>query len=120
MYSDIITNIKILGIYVLLNGKEELYYDIIFESVYNIITQNNSYSLEYDLIVRDSKRSLVNVVAKYCPNTIRISCLFHFKQDLISKIREYGLYKKEDRNLSNEIIEQLCRLTTYYKGDISS
>ena len=96
MYNDIITIIKIPGIYVLLNGKEEIYYDIIFEVLNNIITQNNSYSLSYDIIVTDLERALVNVVKKYFPNTYRISCLFHLKQDLLSKIREYIKQKKDN------------------------
>ena len=40
MYKDIITELKIPGIYILMNGKSEKLYDIVFNSIINVITEN--------------------------------------------------------------------------------
>ena len=45
MYKDIITGIKIVGIYVLLNNKTEYLYDKVFESLINIIALNKTLEL---------------------------------------------------------------------------
>ena len=41
MYIDILTQIKNQGLYILIKGKYKKFYEIIFESVLNIITKNN-------------------------------------------------------------------------------
>lgn len=41
MYKDVITNLKLPGIYILLNSKTELIYDLVFESLIKIIWYNN-------------------------------------------------------------------------------
>ena len=38
MYKDIITNLKIPAFFILMNVKKEIYYNIVFESIINIIT----------------------------------------------------------------------------------
>ena len=38
MYKDIITNLKIPAFFILMNVKKEIYYNILFESIINIIT----------------------------------------------------------------------------------
>ena len=38
MYKDIITDLKIPGIYILLNSKNEDLYNMVFEDVINLIT----------------------------------------------------------------------------------
>ena len=40
MFNDLITNQNIPGIFILINGKYEKFYEIVFQSMYNIITQN--------------------------------------------------------------------------------
>ena len=82
------------GLYILLNGKHEKLYDIIFNSIINIITQYHSYDLEVKIIVTDSENALYKTVKKYFPNSLRIACYFHYKNDIIRNIRMYGLFKK--------------------------
>ena len=119
MYRDRVTELNIPGIYILMNKKEQIHYDIIFSSIINILTDFHHKELEIKTIVTDSEIALVNVVKKYFPNSLRISCLFHFKQDLMRNIRSYGLYKKDDKKLSDKIIKKLTKLTIKYKGDIN-
>ena len=38
MYKDLITELKIHGLYILMNGKSQKFYDIIFSSIVNILT----------------------------------------------------------------------------------
>ena len=78
MYKDIIANLKIPGLYVLLNGKSEIIYDNAFNSVINIITNNRKLDLNVESVVTDSEKALYNVVKKYFPNSLRISCFFHY------------------------------------------
>ena len=119
MYHDIVSNLNIPGIYILMNGKSQIHYDIIFDSIINIITNYHEIDLNINSIVTDSEVALVKSVKKYFPNSLRISCLFHYKQDLMRNIREYGLYKKPDKELSDKIIYKLSILTIKYKGDMN-
>ena len=41
MYKDLITEQKIPGVYILMNSQEEILYDIFFESISDLITNNN-------------------------------------------------------------------------------
>ena len=54
---------------------------------------------------------------KYFPNVRRIACFFHYKQNIIKNIRNYGLYKKEHKINSDFIIKKLSYLPITYNGD---
>ena len=97
MYRDIISSQNIPGIYILINGKYEEFYDIVFDSLIKIITQNHKYDLNVETIVTDTELALINVIKKYFPNSKRIGCFFHYKNDILRKIKSYGLYKKKIR-----------------------
>ena len=94
MYKDIITSEKIVAMYILMNKKNNIIYSKVFESLYDIITENNNLVINVKYIITDSEYALVNNIKKYFPNTIHISCYYHYKKDIISNIKKYGLYKK--------------------------
>ena len=116
MYKDIITDQKIPGFYILINGKLEIFYDILFQSLINIITNNNKIELLIESIVTDSESALINIVEKYFPKVQRISCYFHYTQDLLRNIKIYGLYKNE--NCKN-VLKELSLLPFLYKGELN-
>ena len=118
MYKDIITELKIPGIFILLSGKNQFLYDYIFSSIINIVTNNRKFDLNILSIVSDSEKALVNSIKKNFPNSLRISCYFHYKQDLIRNIKQYGLYKKKDKEISDKIIQKLSNLPFEYNGDM--
>ena len=70
MYKDIITELKIPGIFILLNGKSQFLYDYIFSSIINIVTNNRKFDLNILLIVSDSEKALVNSIKKNFPNSL--------------------------------------------------
>ena len=75
MYKDIITNIKIPGIYILLNAKNEILYDYVFHSLLNIITSNRKYDIDIKSIVTDSELALINIIKKIFPKQSK-NCMF--------------------------------------------
>ena len=79
MYHDIVSNLNIPGIYVLMDGKSEKHYEEVFQSIINIITLSCHIDININSIVTDSEFALVKIVKKYFPNSLRITCLFHFK-----------------------------------------
>ena len=87
MYKDILTSLNIPALYILINGKYEIFYNHILESVINLITQNREYELAVETIVTDSEKALINAVKKYFPNIRRIACFFHYKQNIIKNIK---------------------------------
>ena len=97
MCMDLITKINIPALYILMNGKTEKHYDLVFESIYNIITQYRAIDIEIETIITDTEPALINIVKKFFPNSKRIACFFHYKQDLIRNIRLYCLYKKDQK-----------------------
>ena len=119
MFNDLITNLNIPGIFILINGKYEKFYEIVFQSMYNIITQNEEYQLKAKIIVTDSENALRKALKKIIPNVMYITCFFHFTQDILRNIRNHHLYKKEKKKTSDKIIKQLCNITLNYKGDMN-
>ena len=118
MYKDLIIELKIPAFYILINGKKKIFYDYIFQSVYNILTENKKLDIKFKIITTDSEEALIKSFKKYFPNSIRISCYFHYIQAIIRNIKKYGLYKKEDKLISNIIIKILSSLSIIYKGDL--
>ena len=104
--------------YILLNGKSEILYDYAFQSVIDLITSKRSFDLNIKTIIADSEKALINVIKKFFPNSQSISCFFHYKQDILRNLRSYGLYKKNDKEISNIIIKDLSSLPFDYKGDL--
>ena len=92
MYKDIITNLKNPGLYILLNSKKEILYDLVFESIVKNIFANDLGALNLETIVTDQEEALVNTIKKFFPNSKRISCLFHYKHDILRSLKSYGLY----------------------------
>lgn len=80
-----------------MNKKNEYLYDIIFTSVIFIITQNKKLLLNLKYIITDNEYALLNSVIKNFPNSRRIGCYYHYKNNLLINLREYGLYKDEDK-----------------------
>ena len=117
MYKDIITDLKIPGIYILLNSKNEDLYNMVFEDVINLITWKGKKEINIKTIVTDSEKALMNSIKKYFPTSQRVACYFHYKQDIVRNIRSYGLYKDEMKKQSNEVIKILSSIP-YYKGNI--
>ena len=56
IYEDLFSELKIPGLFILINGKFQKYYDIIFSSVINIITRENKYELNIHTIVLMRKK----------------------------------------------------------------
>ena len=110
MYKDIITDLKIPALYILLNSKREILYEIVFQSVINNILQETVSNLQYETIVTDQEIGLINATKKYFPNCQRISCLFHYKQDILRNLKSYGLYNKKYKTDSDIILNKLGKL----------
>ena len=45
------------------------FYDIVFDSLIRIITQNHKYDLNVETIVTDTELALINIIKKYFPNS---------------------------------------------------
>ena len=113
MYKDDVSENKIPGLYILMNNKSEKSYEIVFKSVLNIINKDKEYNLEIKSVVTGEEIELINVVKKVFPNARLISCLFHYKQDIMKNVKQYGLYKREHRKNSDFIITRLSILKNF-------
>jgi len=120
MYKDIITELKVSGIYILLNSKKEYIYDLIFQSLLKIIFKNKMENIKFETIVTDQEIALINIVKKYFPKAKKIAFLFDFKQDILRNLKSYGLYKKDQKDESNSLLNEIGKLPFIYKGDMNS
>lgn len=117
MYKDIITSLKIPGVYILMNGFSQDLYDLVFNSLINIITDNRKIDLDIRSIITDTEKALINVIKKYFPNSQRIVYYYHFKEDILRNLKSYGLYKENYKNISDLVLKKLDNLPFIYKGD---
>ena len=65
MYHDIVYKLNIPSIYIIINGKSQIHYDIIFDSIINLIAKCHEIELNINSNVKDSELALVNSVKKY-------------------------------------------------------
>lgn len=96
MYKDTITELKIPVLYIIMNSKKEDLYNLFLESIYRLLSNNNQLNLELKTIVTDQEQALINNIKKFFPKIQRISCSFHYKQDILRNMRIYGLLKKKE------------------------
>ena len=64
LYKVILTQIIIQRLYIIINGKDEKFYEIVFESFLNILTKYKYYLLNIKTIVTDCESALANIIAK--------------------------------------------------------
>ena len=113
MYKDIITGLKIPGIYVLMNSKKEILYQYVFESILRLISEDKNKDIKFETIVTDQEQGLINVINKIFPNSQRIACLFHFKQDILRNLKSYGLFKDSIKEDSQNLLKDLVQNPFY-------
>ena len=65
MYKDIITDLKIPGIYILLNNKTQRMYSLAFESLIHILTENKTYDLDIKSIITDSETAFLKQLKNF-------------------------------------------------------
>ena len=66
-YKDYITDLKIPAFYILINGKYQIYYEIILNSVCNILTDYNKAEINIKAVVSDTGIALINAIKKIFP-----------------------------------------------------
>ena len=119
MYKDIITELKISGLYIIMNSKNEDWYNLVLESIYRLLSNNNQLNLEVKTFVTNQEQALINNIKNFFPKIQRISCLFHYKQDILRNMRIYGLLKKNMKTKSMELLRELVKIPFQYKRDIN-
>ena len=122
IFKDVVSSEYMPGFFILMSNKTEILYDMVFKSVIRILTQNYIYKLNINTITTDTELALINAIQMNFPNTQRIGCWFHLKQDLLREARILGLLNNKNKNinseLSLEVITQLSLLPLEYNGNI--
>ena len=122
LYKDIITNEKLPGCFIIMNNKKYTLYKKVLESFVNIITQNKIFNLEIESITSDEEIALINSINEVFCGVKRFNCYFHYKKNILDKLRKIGLLKKKNNekryNEIKEVIKILGRLPIEYDGDM--
>ena len=70
--------------------------------------------MSINTITTDTEIALINAIKTNFPNTQRIGCWFHLKQDLLKEAKTLGLLNKSNAKINPEItievIKQLAML----------
>ena len=123
IFKDVISSEYLPGFFILMSNKTEILYTMIFKSIINILTQHNIYKLSINTITTDTEIALINAIKTNFPNTQRIGCWFHLKQDLLREAKALGLLNKNNDKINPEttieVIKQLAMLPLEYNGDIN-
>ena len=103
LYLYQIKNIKNPGPYILIKSKKKEAYNIVFTSLYNMLSNNNRIKISLISITIDLERAMNS---KKSFNNIRIiRCIFHFSQALRKKLSILYLFKKEQKDIENYILK---------------
>lgn len=65
MYLYLTNNLKIAGIFILLNNKKEHSYNIVFRNLYNITTNNETIKNNIITITLDFEVALINAIQRF-------------------------------------------------------
>ena len=118
MFKDSLTKEKIPGLFVVTNNKTEELYASLLHKIKLILTQNNIYKLGFQYIISDNEIALINSINSVFPEIRRISCFFHYAQNIRKNLSKYGFLKKDYLEESNLVISKLCCLPFLYKGSM--
>ena len=118
MFYDIISKIKIPGLFAVTNCKIEEIYMKVLKSVYNILTYNEKYELKVKFITTDTELALVNSVKKIFKNAKRIGCYFHYKYDMRNQLNKMKFYTKDKKNETSKVLYELGMIPLLYGGNI--
>ena len=105
LYIDIINNIIAPGAFIIMNKKTQDLYERVFKSIKYYITSNNIKALNIKTIALDYEIAMQNEIRNIFPEIKIVGCLFLFKQSLLRHLRNLGLYNKEYKIKSNEVIK---------------
>ena len=125
MYYDELIERKIPALFIIMNSKCENAYNEIFQNIKNMINfkENENYINEknsFITITTDNELALINSLQLHFPQSQRISCYYHFKNNLQKRARELGLKKKELLEDTKKVINELGLLPLIYKGNLDT
>lgn len=118
MFKDSITKEKIPGLFIVTNNKTEELYTKLFKSIKNILTYNNSVELSVQYIITDNEISLINAIRNIFPNIQRISCFYHYIQNLRKNCSKFKFLNKDYIEETKIVLKQLAAIPFLYKGNM--
>ena len=89
-----------------------------FESIFKIFSNFTKNNLLVETVEKNQEMALINIIKKFFPKTQRISCFFHYKEELLANMRKYGLWT-EKLKLENSITLNILSSLPIYKGDLN-
>ena len=90
-----------------MNIKHEKSYELVFKSLLNIITIENTVKLNLISVTTDFEKSLTNAVKKVFNNIRHIGCLFHFVKNIRLNLLKIGLINNEIIHITDEFLKDL-------------
>ena len=100
-------DLKIPCSYILMNNKNEKSYELVFKSLLNIITMDNSIDLKIISITTDFEKGILNAVKTVFKNIRHVGCMFHYIKNLRLNLLKIGLINNEISNLTKELLINL-------------
>ena len=82
---------------ILINSKDEIFYQIWFLYFKDILSSNGEFDIKFDAITTDFELAIFTSLKMFFTNSYLIGCYYHFKGALVRKVRERGHLKKEKK-----------------------
>jgi len=105
-YSQVI-NKKIPCAYILMNNKLKKSYDLVFTSIFNIISLDNNKSIKLVTITTDFEKALIASVKKVFTNIRHVGCLFHYIKILRLNLSKIGLFRNNIKDVTIKFLTKL-------------
>ena len=119
LYIDLYTGLKIPGIFITLNSKTQISYEIIFSEVYRILTLNNTVPMVLQSYTIDYEKALENALKKIFPKAQHVGCFFHYIQSMIRWLKQNKYGSNIFKSQREEIIYLLTIILFKYKSDMN-
>ena len=119
MFIDILTDKAYPVFYATLSDKTESLYIEVLRKISNLIDYENNINKKKITITIDFEIALYNAIKKIFGEVRLIGCLFHYKQNLIKNANILGLMKKEYKEKTLYIINNILSripFTFHIKG----
>ena len=107
LYYGELTNKRYPGVFILINSKTEIAYQICLSQFSEILSSYGEYELNFETITTDFESANFDIVIKIFYKAKIIGCYYHFKAVLYRKAWELGFMKKSEKIETKILISRL-------------
>ena len=117
LYFEELTKKIYPGGFLLINNKTEAGYSVLFNQLYDILTNEHTKKLKLKSYTTDFEPTLINSLKKIFKGIAHIGCYYHFSRNIYEKFQKFNLLSKDKLDNTLELYKQILELPYTFRND---